>query len=134
MENGLCNSLLQLIAHSLSRHLDRSLVIRRIDFQLILDQKAAMLAELYSDGTGVVERHDVQGHDFLGLLTSIASDMPAHIRMRLGNSLAEVTFHRWVGHPACLPIITCLSPNIQIKEVRASCYEHRDVEVKLRGY
>jgi cytochrome P450 len=67
-----------------SRLLDRSLgVIRRIGSQLIQDKKAAVLAELSSDGTGVVEKHDVQGHDLLSLLikSNIASDMPTNMRM-----------------------------------------------------
>ena len=42
-----------------------------------------MLAELSSDGAGVVEKHDVQGHDLLSLLikSNIASDMPSSMRM-----------------------------------------------------
>ena len=42
-----------------------------------------MLAELSSDSAGVVEKHDVQGHDLLSLLikSNIASDMPASMRM-----------------------------------------------------
>ena len=42
-----------------------------------------MLAELSSDGAGVVEKHDVQGHDLLSLLikSDIASDMPSSMRM-----------------------------------------------------
>jgi hypothetical protein len=67
-----------------SRLLDRSLgVIRRIGSQLIQEKKAAVLAELSSDGAGVVEKHDVQGHDLLSLLikSNIASDMPTDMRM-----------------------------------------------------
>ena len=58
-------------------------VLRRIGSQLIQDKKAAILAELSSDGAGVVEKHDVQGQDLLSLLikSNIASDMPSDMRM-----------------------------------------------------
>jgi hypothetical protein len=81
-KNRLYISFLQPTARS--RLIDRSLgVIRRIGSQLIQDKKAAVLAELSSDGAGVVEKHDVQGHDLLSLLikSNIASDMPANMRM-----------------------------------------------------
>ena len=42
-----------------------------------------MLAELSLDGSGVVEKHNVQGHDLLSLLirSNIASDIPESMRM-----------------------------------------------------
>ena len=81
-ENGLYIPLHQPTARS--RVLDRALgVVQRIGSKLIQDKKAAVLAELSSDGAGVVEKHDVQGHDLLSLLikSNIASDMPASMRL-----------------------------------------------------
>ncbi len=58
-------------------------VIKRIGSQLIQDKKAAVLATLNPDGSGVVEKHDIQGHDLLSLLikSNMASDMPENMRM-----------------------------------------------------
>ena len=67
-----------------TRSLNQALeVIQRIGSQLIQDKKAALLAELSSDGSGTVEKQDVQGHDLLSLLirSNIASDMPESMRM-----------------------------------------------------
>jgi len=64
--------------------MDRSFeVIQRIGSQLIQDKKAAVLTTLNPDGSGVVEKHDVQGHDLLNLLikSNMASDMPEDVRM-----------------------------------------------------
>jgi hypothetical protein len=50
-----------------------------------------VLAELNSDGSGVVEKQDVQGHDLLSLLikSNIASDMPESMRMSESEILAR---------------------------------------------
>ncbi|KAF8267241.1 cytochrome P450 [Lactarius quietus] len=84
-----------------SRVLDRALgVIGRIGSQLIQDKKAAVLAEHSSDGAGVVEKHDVQGHDLLSLLikSNIASDMPASMRMSDSEILSQVPTFLLAGH------------------------------------
>ncbi|KAI9443955.1 cytochrome P450 [Lactarius indigo] len=84
-----------------SRALNRSLeVIRRIGSQLIQDKKAAVLAELNLDGSGVVEKHDVQGHDLLSLLikSNIASDMPESMRMSDEEILSQVPTFLLAGH------------------------------------
>ena len=50
-----------------------------------------MLAELSSDGSGVIEKHDVQGHDLISLLikSNVASDMPESMRMSDSEILAR---------------------------------------------
>ena len=56
--------------------------------------KAAVIAELSSDGPVVVEKHDVQGHDLLSLLikSNITSDMPASMRMSDSEILSREPF------------------------------------------
>ncbi|KAI9443950.1 cytochrome P450 [Lactarius indigo] len=84
-----------------SRALNRSLeVIRRIGSQLIQDKKAAVLAELNPGASGVVEKHDVQGHDLLSLLikSNIASDMPESMRMSDEEILSQVPTFLIAGH------------------------------------
>ncbi|KAH9169235.1 cytochrome P450 [Lactarius sanguifluus] len=84
-----------------SRVLNRSLeVIRRIGSQLIQDKKAAVFAELSSGASGVVEKHDVQGHDLLSLLikSNIASDMPESMRMSDEEILSQVPTFLLAGH------------------------------------
>ncbi|KAI9443952.1 cytochrome P450 [Lactarius indigo] len=84
-----------------SRVLNRSSeVIRRIGSQLIQDKKAAVLAELNVDGSGVVEKHDVQGHDLLSLLikSNIASDMPESMRLSDEEILSQVPTFLIAGH------------------------------------
>jgi hypothetical protein len=53
--------------------------IQHIGSRLIEDKKAAVLAERSANA---VEKQDVQGHDFLGLLvkSKIAADMPENMR------------------------------------------------------
>ena len=57
-----------------------------------------MLTELSSDSAGIMEKHDVQGHDLLSLLikSKIASNMPASMRM----SDSEILSHK---HPCPTP-------------------------------
>ncbi|KAH9054511.1 cytochrome P450 [Lactarius vividus] len=84
-----------------SRVLNRSLeVIRRIGSQLIRDKKAAVLAELNLGASGVVEKHDVQGHDLLSLLikSNIASDMSENMRMSDEEILSQVPTFLLAGH------------------------------------
>lgn len=84
-----------------SRVIDRALEdIRRIGSQLIQEKKAAVLAELSSDGSGVVEKHDVQGHDLLSVLikSNIASDMPESMRMSDSEILSQVPTFLLAGH------------------------------------
>ncbi|KAH9169230.1 cytochrome P450 [Lactarius sanguifluus] len=84
-----------------SRDLNRSLeVIRRIGSQLIQDKKAAVLAKLSSDASGVVEKHDVQGHDLLSLLikSNIASDIPESKRMSDEEILSQLPTFLLAGH------------------------------------
>ncbi|KAH9030860.1 cytochrome P450 [Lactarius deliciosus] len=84
-----------------SRALNRSLeVIRRIGSQLIQDKKAAVLAELSSDASGVVEKRDVQGHDLLSLLikSNIASDIPESMRMSDEEILSQLPTFLIAGH------------------------------------
>ena len=90
-----CNTILGLQPTGRSRVHDRAFrVIQRIGSQLIQDKKAAVLAELSSDGAGIVEKHDVQGHDLLSLLikSNIASDMPASMRMSDSEILSRRYF------------------------------------------
>ncbi|KAH8977228.1 cytochrome P450 [Lactarius akahatsu] len=84
-----------------SRVLNRSMeVIRRIGSQLIQDKKAAVLAELSLGASGVVEKHDVQGHDLLSLLikSNIASDTPESMRMSDEEILSQVPTFLFAGH------------------------------------
>jgi cytochrome P450 len=84
-----------------SRRLNHELeVIQRIGSQLFREKKAAVLAELNSDGSGVVEKQDVQGHDLLSLLikSNIASDMPESMRMSESEILAQVPTFLIAGH------------------------------------
>ncbi|KAH9005441.1 cytochrome P450 [Lactarius hatsudake] len=84
-----------------SRVLNRSLeVIRRVGSQLIQDKKAAVLAELSLGASGVIEKHDVQGHDLLSLLikSNIASDMPESMRMSDEEILSQVPTFLLAGH------------------------------------
>ncbi|KAH9030859.1 cytochrome P450 [Lactarius deliciosus] len=84
-----------------SRVLNRSLeVIRRVGSQLIQDKKAAVQAELSLGASGVIEKHDVQGHDLLSLLikSNIASDMPESMRMSDEEILSQVPTFLLAGH------------------------------------
>jgi cytochrome P450 len=67
-----------------SRTLDRSFEsIQRIGSELIQNKKNVVLAESSTNGSGAVEKQNVQGHDLLSLLikSNIASDMPESMRM-----------------------------------------------------
>ncbi|KAH9005440.1 cytochrome P450 [Lactarius hatsudake] len=93
-----------------SRALNRSLeVIRRIGSQLIQDKKAAVLAELSSDASGVVEKRDVQGHDLLSLLikSNIASDIPESKRMSDEEILSQLPTFLIAGHETSSTAIAC---------------------------
>ncbi|KAH9016227.1 cytochrome P450 [Lactarius pseudohatsudake] len=84
-----------------SRVLNRSMeVMRRIGSRLIQEKKAAVLAELSLGASGVVEKHDVQGHDLLSLLikSNIASDMPESMRMSDEEILSQVPTFLLAGH------------------------------------
>ncbi|KAH8985283.1 cytochrome P450 [Lactarius akahatsu] len=84
-----------------SRALNRSLeVVQRIGSQLIRDKKAAVLAELSSDASVVVEKHDVQGHDLLSLLikSNIASDIPESKRMSDEEIISQLPTFLVAGH------------------------------------
>ena len=63
-----------------------------------------MLAELSSDGSGVIEKHDVQEHDLISLLikSNVASDMPESMRMSDSEILAR----------KCLPPSRLKSPTL----------------------
>ena len=68
----------------LSRALSRAFKeIQRAGSQLIQERKAAVRAECDANGSGVVGRQDVGGHDPLSLLikANIAADMPESMRM-----------------------------------------------------
>ncbi|KAH9054513.1 cytochrome P450 [Lactarius vividus] len=84
-----------------SRVLNRSLeVIRGVGSQLIRDKKAAVLAELSLDASGIVEKHDVQGHDLLSLLikSNMASDIPECMRMSDEEILSQLPTFLIAGH------------------------------------
>ena len=57
--------------------------MERIGSGLIQNKKNAVIAECNADGSGAVEKQNVQGHDLLSLLikSNIASDMPESMRM-----------------------------------------------------
>ncbi|KAI9452898.1 cytochrome P450 [Lactarius psammicola] len=93
--------LFRIIPTARSRALSRSLeVIRRIGSRLIQDKKAAVLSELSLDGSGIVEKHDVQGHDLLSLLikSNIASDIPESMRMSDEEIISQVPTFLLAGH------------------------------------
>jgi hypothetical protein len=67
-----------------SRALDRSFeTVQHIGSELIQNKKNAVLTESNANGSGAVEKQNVQGHDLLSLLikSNIASDMPESMRM-----------------------------------------------------
>ncbi|KAI0250884.1 cytochrome P450 [Lactifluus subvellereus] len=83
------------------RTLDRAFQeIKHIGSGLIEDRKAAVLAERSANGSGVVEKQDVQGHDLLSLLvkSNIAADMPENMRMSDSEILSQVPTFLLAGH------------------------------------
>jgi cytochrome P450 len=67
-----------------SRTLDRAFdEIQHVGNRLIEERKAAILAERSDNGSCVVEKQDVQGHDLLSLLikSNMAIDIPESMRM-----------------------------------------------------
>ncbi|KAI0302842.1 cytochrome P450 [Multifurca ochricompacta] len=91
----------RLIPTPRSRALDRAFeVVQRIGSRLIKDKKAVVLTESNTDGSGVVEKQDVRGHDLLSLLikSNIASDMPESMRMSDSEILSQVPTFLVAGH------------------------------------
>ncbi|KAI0260279.1 cytochrome P450 [Gloeopeniophorella convolvens] len=92
-----------------SRVLDRAFeVIRRVGTRLIDDKKAAVIAESSTDGSGVVEKQNVQGHDLLSLLirSNMASDMPETMRMSDSEILSQVPTFLIAGHETTSTAVT----------------------------